>query len=122
MAATTPIETAGLNPTLALDVIRSATINNGEMISAAMTAAINGLEKLRAHALAAAAATAQSQLAAGAELTKARSPQDVLEVQSRFAQEAFEAYVSSIYTGVDVLSASLRETMRPIGKRLSAGA
>jgi len=93
---------------------------NLEAVVASVTAATKGAESLGAQAMAFAKKTAEDNTAAARSLTSAKSLQEAVELQTAFAKSSLEAYVSEMTRWTETVSASVKDTLRPINERVTA--
>jgi phasin family protein len=93
---------------------------NLEAMVASVTAATKGAESLSAQALAFAKKSSEENMAAVRSLTSAKSLQEAVELQSAFAKTAFDSYLSEVNRWSDTMSATFRESLRPLNERVSA--
>ena len=93
---------------------------NLEAMVASVTAATKGAESLGAQALAYAKKSAEDNVSAAKTLGSAKSLQEAVELQTAFAKSAIEAYLAEVNRWSDTVSATVRESMRPINERVSA--
>lgn len=104
----------------ALTDLNGQSKRNMEAVVASVTAATKGAESLGAQALAYAKKSAEDNLAAARSLTSAKSLQEAVELQTAFAKSALDGYLSEVNRWSDTVSATVRESMRPINERVSA--
>jgi len=64
--------------------------------------------------------SAEDNTTALRSLSSAKSLQEAVELQTTFAKSALEAYMSEVSRWTETVSASMRESMRPINERASA--
>lgn len=93
---------------------------NLEAVVASATAATKGAETLGAQALAFAKKSAEDNVAAAKSLGSAKSLQEAVELQTAFAKTAIESYLAEVNRWSDTVSATVRESLRPINERVSA--
>ena len=53
-------------------------------------------------------------------LSGAKSVQEVIELQSKYAKSSMEAYVSEVNLMTETLSASFKDTFKPLNTRITA--
>ena len=93
---------------------------NIEAAVESVTAATRGAEALSAQALAYSKKSWEDGVSAAQALTSAKSIQEVIELQSAFAKSAMEAYLSEVTKMTDVMSASVKDSFKPINERATA--
>lgn len=93
---------------------------NLEAIVASATAAQKGAETLSAASLAYGKKSWEDGVAAAQSLTAARSIQELLELQTSWAKSATEAYLAEVTKATDVLTASVKDSFKPINERVTA--
>jgi phasin family protein len=93
---------------------------NFEAFVASMTAATKGAEALGAHAVAFSRKAVEDQVAAAKTLAGAKSVQEVIELQTGFAKNAFETYVAEMNKMAETVASSVKESASPINERVSA--
>lgn len=93
---------------------------NLEAVVASVTAATKGAESLGAQALAFAKKSSEDNMAAARSLTSAKSLQEAVELQTAFAKTALDSYLAEVNRWSDTVSATVRESLRPINERVSA--
>ena len=93
---------------------------NLEAIVASATAAQKGAETLSAASLAYGKKSWEDGVAAAQSLTAARSIQELLELQTAWAKTATEAYLAEVTKATDVLTASVKDSFKPINERVTA--
>ena len=93
---------------------------NLEAVVAAATASAKGAEVLGAQAMAFSKAMFESQVAAAKSLSGAKSIQEVVELQTAFAKTSLETYMSEFGKMSETVSASVKESMKPINERVTA--
>ena len=93
---------------------------NLEAAVASVTAATKGAEALGAQAMAFSKKSIEDQVAAAKSLAGAKSVQEVVELQTAFAKSALETYMAEFAKMSDTVSASVKESMKPINERVTA--
>ena len=93
---------------------------NFEAVVASVTAASKGAETLGAHALAVSKKAIEDQVAAAKSLAAAKSVQEVIELQTGFAKNLFEAYVADANKAAEIVAAAVKETTSPLSERVTA--
>ena len=91
-----------------------------EAIVASATASAKGAEALGAQAMAFSKAVFDTQVTAAKSLAGAKSVQEVVELQTSFAKSALETYMAEFAKMSDTVSASVKESMKPINERVTA--
>jgi phasin family protein len=103
-----------------LNEVNSLSKGNIEAVIESMTAATKGVETVGAQTAAFAKKNWEDAVAAGKNLSSAKSVQEVIELQSSWAKSSIEAYVSEMNTISETLSASFKDTFKPINARMTA--
>jgi len=106
-----------------LAALNEANVNskrNLEAVAASVSAATKGAESLGAQALAYAKKSAEDNMSAAKTLGSAKSLQEAVELQTAFAKSALEGYLAEVNRWSDTVSATVRESLRPINERVSA--
>jgi phasin family protein len=62
----------------------------------------------------------EDQMAAAKTLSTAKSLQEAVEFQTAFAKTSLDAYLAEMNKWSDIVSGSVRESLRPINERVSA--
>jgi len=93
---------------------------NLEAVVASVTAATKGAEALGAQAMAFSKASLESNVAAVKSLAGAKSLQEVIELQTSFAKTAMEAYVAELSRMSETVSASVKDSVKPLNERVTA--
>jgi phasin family protein len=93
---------------------------NLEAVIASVTAATKGAETLGAQAMAFSKKSVEDQVAAAKSLSSAKSIQEVVELQTSFAKTALEAYMAEVGKMSETVSASLKDSMKPLNERMTA--
>src|SRR5205814_9802937 len=93
---------------------------NLEAVVASVTAATKGAEALGAQAMAFSKKSIEDQVTAAKSLAAAKSVQEVVELQTAFAKTALETYMAEFAKMSDTVSASVKESMKPINERVTA--
>lgn len=84
------------------------------------TAAQRGAEALSQQAMAYSKKTLEQNLSAAQSLASARSVQELVELQTTFARSAIETYLSEVTKMTDTLTASMKDSFKPINERVTA--
>lgn len=93
---------------------------NIEAAVESVTAATRGAEALSAQALAYSKKSWEYGVNAAQALASAKSVQEVIELQTAFAKTAMEAYLAEVTKATDTLSASVKDSFKPINERTTA--
>ena len=93
---------------------------NLEAMVESATAAQRGAEALSQQAMAYSKKTLEQNLSAAQSLASARSVQELVELQTTFARSAIETYLSEVTKMTDTLTASLKDSFKPINERVTA--
>ena len=93
---------------------------NLEAVIASVTAAAKGAEALGAETLSYSKAAMETQVAAAKSLSGAKSVQEVVELQTTFAKSALEAYIAQMTKASEIVSASMKDCLKPLNERVTA--
>ncbi len=93
---------------------------NLEAVIASVTAATKGAEALGAQAMAYSKTSFEANVAAAKSLTSAKSVQEVVELQTSFAKSALETYMAEVGKMSEIVSASVKDSMKPLNERVTA--
>jgi phasin family protein len=93
---------------------------NLEAVIASVTAAAKGAEALGAETIAYSKSAMEKQAAAAKSLSGAKSVQEVVELQTGFAKAAMEAYIAQMTKASEIVSASLKDSLKPLNERVTA--
>ena len=93
---------------------------NLEAVVASAAAAQKGAEALSAQSVAYAKKSWEDGVAATQSLAQARSVQELIELQTTFAKSAMETYLSEANKMADTLTASVKDSFKPINERVTA--
>ena len=93
---------------------------NLEAVVASATASAKGAEALGAQAMAFSKAIFDTNVTAAKSLAGAKSVQEVVELQTAFAKSALETYMAEFTKMSATVSASVKESMKPINERVTA--
>jgi phasin family protein len=104
----------------ALNEMNTHSKKNLEAVVASATASAKGAEALGAQAMAFSKAVFDTQVAAAKSLAGAKSVQEVVELQTTFAKTALETYMAEFSKMSDTVSASVKESMKPLNERVTA--
>lgn len=104
----------------ALNEVNALSKGNVEAVVESLTAATKGAETVGAQAMAFSKKNWEEAVAAAKTLSGAKSVQEVVELQSKYAKASMEAYVSELNLLTETLSASFKDTFKPINARMTA--
>lgn len=93
---------------------------NLEALVASAAAAQKGVETLSAQSVAFTKKSWEDGVAAAQSLSQARSIQELLELQTTWAKSASEAWLAEVTKATDVLTASVKDSFKPINERVTA--
>ncbi|MGZ8370962.1 MAG: phasin family protein [Caulobacteraceae bacterium] len=93
---------------------------NMEAVVASATAAQRGAEVIGQQAAAYGKKSWEDGVAAAQSIAQARSVQELVELQTNFAKSAMESYLSELTKMTDVLTASVKDSFKPINERVTA--
>ncbi|MGV9010229.1 phasin family protein [Brevundimonas sp.] len=93
---------------------------NLEAMVASAAAAQKGVETLSAQSVAFTKKSWEDGVAAAQGMTQARSIQELLELQTNWAKSATEAYLAEVTRATDVMTASVKDSFKPINERVTA--
>ncbi len=111
----------GVEKTLtALNDANALSKKNLEAVVASVTAATKGAEALGAQAMAFSKSSFENQVAAAKSLSTAKSVQEVVELQTAFAKTALETYMAEMGRMSETVSASVKDSMKPLNERMTA--
>lgn len=104
----------------ALNEVNALSKGNIEAVVESLTAATKGAETVGAQAMAFSKKNWEEAVSAAKTLSSAKSVQEVVELQSKYAKASMEAYVSELNLLTETLSASFKDTFKPINARMTA--
>ncbi len=93
---------------------------NLEAVIASVTASTKGVEALSAEAMAYSKKAVEDQVAAAKSLSGAKSFQEALELQTAFAKSALDAYIAGVSKMSDIVTASVKDSVKPLNARVTA--
>ena len=93
---------------------------NLEALTASAAAAQKGVEALSAQALNYGKTSWENATAAAQTIAKARSVQELIELQTSYAKSAMEVYMSEVSKMTETLTASVKDSLQPINARVTA--
>ena len=106
--------------TAAFGELSAQSKQNLEALTASATAAQKGAEALSAQALSYGKTSWETGVAAAQTIAKARSVQELIELQTNFAKSAMETYLSEVTKMTETLTGSVKESFKPINERVTA--
>ena len=104
----------------ALNEVNALSKGNIEAVVESLTAATKGAETVGAQAMAFSKKNWDEAVTAAKTLSGAKSVQEVIELQSKYAKASMEAYVSELNLLTETLSSSFKDTFQPINARMTA--
>ena len=93
---------------------------NLEAVVASATAAAKGAEILGTQTMAYSKSAVEKHVEATKALTSVRSFQEAVELQSAYAKSAMETYLAEMTRATETLSATMKDTLRPLNERATA--
>ncbi|MEJ6788479.1 TIGR01841 family phasin [Brevundimonas sp. BR2-1] len=93
---------------------------NLEALVASAAAAQKGVETLSAQGVAFTKKSWEDGVAAAQSMSQARSIQELLELQTTWAKSASEAWLAEVTKATDVVTASVKDSFKPINERVTA--
>ena len=93
---------------------------NMEAMAASVTAAAKGAETLGAQAIAYSKKAFEDQVGQAKALSSCKSVQEVVELQTTFAKSAMESYMAELAKMSEIVSASMKDSMKPLNERVTA--
>ena len=111
----------GLDRTTAsLSDLSAESKQNLDAVVAAAAAAQKGAETLSAASLAYGKKSWEDGVAAAQSFSQARSVQELFELQTNWAKSAAEAYLAEFGKATETMTASVKDSFKPINERVSA--
>jgi phasin family protein len=111
----------GLDRTTAsLSELNAEGKQNLDAMVASAAAAQKGAESLGQQALAYGKTSWESGVAAAQSMAKARSVQELIELQTSYTKSALETYLAEMSKASDVFTASVKDSFKPINERVTA--
>lgn len=104
----------------ALNELNTHSKKNLEAVIASVTASTKGVEALSAEAMAYSKKAVEDQVAAAKSLSGAKSFQEALELQTAFAKSALDAYITGVSKMSDIVTASVKDSVKPLNERVTA--
>lgn len=93
---------------------------NLEAVIASVTASTKGVEALSAEAMAYSKKAVEEQVAAAKSLSGAKSFQEAIELQTAYAKSALDAYIAGVSKMSDIMTASVKDSVKPLNERVTA--
>jgi phasin family protein len=93
---------------------------NLEAVIASVTASTKGVEALSAEAMAYSKKAVEDQVAIAKSLSGAKSIQEAVELQTTYAKSALDAYIAGVSKMSDIMTASVKDSMKPLNERVTA--
>ncbi|HEY0102455.1 MAG TPA: TIGR01841 family phasin [Brevundimonas sp.] len=93
---------------------------NLEALVASAAAAQKGVEALSAQSVAFTKKSWEDGVAAAQSMSQARSIQELLELQTTWAKTATETYLAEVTRATEVMTASVKDSFKPINERVTA--
>ncbi|KRB44735.1 MAG: TIGR01841 family phasin [Pseudomonadota bacterium] len=103
-----------------LNEVNAHSKKNLEAVIASVTASTKGAEALGAQAMAYSKKAVEDQVAAAKSLSGAKSIQEVVELQTNYAKSALEAYMAEFSKMSEIVSASVKDSVKPLNERVTA--
>lgn len=103
-----------------LNEVNAHSKKNLEAVIASVTASTKGAEAIGAQAMAYSKKAVEDQVAAAKSLSGAKSFQEVVELQTNFAKSALEAYMAEFSKMSEIMSASVKDSVKPLNERVTA--
>jgi phasin family protein len=104
----------------ALNEVNSLSKGNVEAVVESITAATKGAEAVGQQAMSFSKKHWEDAIANTKTLSTAKSIQEVIELQSKWAKSSLESYVSEMNQLAETLSSSFKDTYKPINARVTA--
>ena len=104
----------------ALNDVNAHSKKNLEAVIASVTAAAKGAEALTTETLAFSKTAVEAQVAAAKSFSGVKSVQELFELQSSFAKSTMESYMTQMGKVSEILTASMKDTVKPINERVTA--
>ena len=104
----------------ALNEMNAQGKRNLEAMVASVTAATRAAETIGAQAVAYTKSSMEKQVEAARAVTGARSVQEAVELQTSFARQAMETYVSEMNKVTEIVSSAMKDTLKPLNERATA--
>ncbi len=111
----------GLDRTTAsLSDLSAESKQNLEAVTASAAAAQKGAEALSAQALSYGKTSWETGVAAAQSMAKVRSIQELIELQTSYTKSAMEVYLAEVTKATETLTASVKDSFKPINERVTA--
>jgi len=104
----------------ALATFNTYSKQNLEAVVASVTAAAKGAEAISAQTLAFSKKSMEDNVAAAKTLANCKSLQEAVEYQTSFAKTAMEAYMAQMNSMSETVTASMKDSFKPINERVTA--
>lgn len=104
----------------ALNEVNALSKQNLEAVVEAVTAATKGAEAVGAQTFAFGKKSWDEAITASKALAGAKSVQEVVELQSQYTKSALESYVAELNALTGTLSASFKDSVKPLNARATA--
>ena len=91
-----------------------------EAIAASAAAAQKGAEALSKQALDFSKTSWEQGVAAAQTMSQARSVQELIELQTNYTKSAMETYMSEVSKMTEIMTASVKDSFKPINERMTA--
>lgn len=104
----------------ALATFNTYSKQNLEAVVASVTAATKGAEAIGAQTLAFSKKSLEDNVTAAKTLANCKSMQEAVEYQTAFAKTAMEAYMAQMTSISEAMTASMKDSMKPINERVTA--
>lgn len=101
----------------ALNDVNAASKRNMEAMVASVTAATRGAEALGAQQMAFAKSALDQNVAAARALSTARSVQEVIELQTTWARQAMESWMTEMNRFSETAAQSFNDAVKPLNER-----
>jgi phasin family protein len=93
---------------------------NFEAVVESVTAATRGAETLSSQAVSYSKKSWEDGVAAATSLKSAKSVQEVVEIQTNWAKSALESYMAELTRWSETVSASVKDSVKPLNERVTA--
>lgn len=111
----------GVEKSLAgLGEINATGKRNLEAVVESVTAATRGAETLGAQAMAFSKKSFEDGVTVAQSIGAAKSVQEVVEIQTNWAKSALETYMGEVTRWSDTVSASVKDSLKPLNERVTA--
>lgn len=106
--------------TAAFSELGAQSKQNLDAVVASATAAQKGAEALSAQALSYGKTSWETGVAAAQTIAKARSVQELIELQTSYTKSAMETYLAEMTKMTETLTASVKDSFKPLNERVTA--